>query len=180
MAFKKFMINGEVIFDADSNELKSIIGNEECIMLNAPTARCLQLLLERRDQVISREVFLEEVWRSRGIVVSENTFYQNISLLRKSLIKVGITEDIIVTIRQKGFIISESSNVTPIAHEKTEYSLSTYHEQIEDDASEILSTNNFKGEIKNRETFNTFRLSKWILIACFILIIIDIFTLFFK
>lgn len=36
-----------------------------------------------------------------GVVVSQNTFYQNISLLRKSLVKAGLSEDIIITVRQK-------------------------------------------------------------------------------
>jgi DNA-binding winged helix-turn-helix (wHTH) protein len=34
----------------------------------------------------------------------QNTFYQNISLLRKSLLKAGLSQDIIVTVRQRGFI----------------------------------------------------------------------------
>jgi DNA-binding winged helix-turn-helix (wHTH) protein len=39
--------------------------------------------------------------------VAENTFYQNISILRKSLRLVGLTDDIIVTIRRKGFSLAE-------------------------------------------------------------------------
>jgi DNA-binding winged helix-turn-helix (wHTH) protein len=30
------------------------------------------------------------LWETRGVVVSQNTFYQNISLLRKSLLKAGL------------------------------------------------------------------------------------------
>ncbi|MFK5298449.1 hypothetical protein ACI3TF_29155, partial [Klebsiella pneumoniae] len=32
----------------------------------------------------SWDEFLAAVWETRGVVVSQNTFYQNISLLRKS------------------------------------------------------------------------------------------------
>ncbi|ACI11902.1 hypothetical protein KPK_5127 [Klebsiella variicola] len=31
--------------------------------------------------------------------MSQNTFYQNISLLRKSLLKAGLSADIIITVR---------------------------------------------------------------------------------
>jgi DNA-binding winged helix-turn-helix (wHTH) protein len=49
------------------------------------------------------------VWKTRGIVVSQNTFYQNISLLRKSLVKAGLSQDIIVTVRQRGFVLAADS-----------------------------------------------------------------------
>lgn len=54
---------------------------------------------------------MEVVWQSRGIVVSQNTFYQNISLLRKSLKKSGLSADIIVTVRSKGFIVPADTRV---------------------------------------------------------------------
>ncbi len=46
-----------------------------------------------------------------GVVVSQNTFYQNISLLRKSLVKAGLSEDIIITVRQKGFSVAPNTLV---------------------------------------------------------------------
>lgn len=112
-----FMINEEVIFYVNMNQLISVRDNEENITLNVPTARCFLLLLENAGKVISRDEFMEAVWRNRGIVVSQNTFYQNISLLRKSLIKSGITQDIITTVRKKGFKISEDSSIVPVSVE---------------------------------------------------------------
>lgn len=114
MVFNLFIINDEVIFDANSYELKSLINLGDVILLNAPTSRCLQLLIEKKDVVVSRENFLEQVWLARGIVVSQNTFYQNISLLRKSLKKIGLTEDIIITVRRKGFILAPHTRIQPV------------------------------------------------------------------
>jgi DNA-binding winged helix-turn-helix (wHTH) protein len=71
------------------------------VTLNAPTARCLQLLLESNGKLYPGGVSGYSV-ENRGIVVSQNTFYQNISLLRKSLLKAGLSQDIIVTVRQRG------------------------------------------------------------------------------
>ena len=75
------IINDEVIFCENLFELRSLRSQDDVITLNAPTARCLQLLLDKAGQVVSRDDFLTQVWQARGIVVSQNTFYQNISLL---------------------------------------------------------------------------------------------------
>lgn len=106
------MINKEVIFDENTNELRSLKDESATVSLNAPTARCLQLLLESKGKVISREQFLAEVWNARGVVVSQNTFYQNISLLRKSLEQAGLSKDIITTVRKRGFILALDVEVT--------------------------------------------------------------------
>lgn len=54
------------------------------------------------------------------MVVSQNTFYQNISLLRKSLLKAGLSEDIIITVRQKGFSVAPDTLVIPLSDEECE------------------------------------------------------------
>lgn len=108
MIFKNVIINDAVIFKVNDSELIPLTQDGEAILLNSPTARCLQLLLERQGCVVSRDDFLEQVWGAKGIVVSQNTFYQNISLLRKSLKKAGLHEDIVVTVRRKGFTLSSN------------------------------------------------------------------------
>lgn len=116
--FNGCIINQEIIFNANMNELRPLAGDGECISLNAPTARCLLLLLQNCDKVISRDEFLAAVWETRGVVVSQNTFYQNISLLRKSLVKAGLSEDIIITVRQKGFSVAPNTLVIPLSDEE--------------------------------------------------------------
>ncbi|MCU6663648.1 Transcriptional activator CadC [compost metagenome] len=115
MTFNKFIINNEVIFDMNINELQPLTLSGSLVTLNAPTARCLQLFLEHKGKVISREEFLDSVWKTRGVVVSENTFYQNISLLRKSLARAGLSQEIIVTIRQRGFRIAQGTDIIPVS-----------------------------------------------------------------
>lgn len=113
MIFNEYIINGEVIFDVNGNELRPVGANGESVSLNAPTARCLQLLLESHGKIVSREEFLDTVWKTRGVVVSQNTFYQNISLLRRSLAKSGLSKNIISTVRQQGFVLASDSHITP-------------------------------------------------------------------
>lgn len=120
LLFNGCIINQEVMFNANMNELRSLAGNGECVSLNAPTARCLLLLLQNKGKVISRDEFLASVWETRGVVVSQNTFYQNISLLRKSLVRAGLSEDIIITVRQKGFSIAPATMITPLSDEECE------------------------------------------------------------
>ena len=120
LLFNGCIINQEIIFNANMNELRSLTGNGECISLNAPTARCLLLLLQNKGKVISRDEFLASVWETRGVVVSQNTFYQNISLLRKSLVRAGLSEDIIITVRQKGFSVAPDTMIIPLSDEECE------------------------------------------------------------
>lgn len=112
MIFNEYIINDEIIFDVNANELRPLGGRGELVSLNAPTARCLQLLLESQGEIVSREEFLDTVWKTRGIIVSQNTFYQNISLLRRSLAKAGLSKDIISTVRQQGFVLAADTYVT--------------------------------------------------------------------
>ena len=55
MIFNEYIINNEVIFNVNMNELQPVGDNGESVTLNAPTARCLQLLLESNGKIISRE-----------------------------------------------------------------------------------------------------------------------------
>lgn len=58
MTFNSYIINDEVIFNMDVNELQPVAGKDhEAITLNTPTARCLQLLLESNGNIISRDEF---------------------------------------------------------------------------------------------------------------------------
>ncbi len=49
---------------------------------------------------------MNEVWRKHGMEVTVNTLYQNISILRKTLKRVGIDENIIITVPKKGITLS--------------------------------------------------------------------------
>ncbi|HHS9880859.1 winged helix-turn-helix domain-containing protein [Klebsiella aerogenes] len=183
MAFSEFIINDEVIFDVNMSELRSVNGSGETINLNGPTARCLQLLIESNGRIISREEFLETVWKTRGVVVAQNTFYQNISLLRKSLLKAGLSKDIIITVRQRGFILATNSVITAVA--KTEEEASTQpvatvaqeEKRTEADVQEI-KTNERQNENASRRE-GAFKLPTWFILMFVIMAATNILSLLF-
>ncbi|EIV3803876.1 TPA: winged helix-turn-helix domain-containing protein [Klebsiella aerogenes] len=183
MAFSEFIINDEVIFDVNMSELRSVNGSGETINLNGPTARCLQLLIESNGRIISREEFLETVWKTRGVVVAQNTFYQNISLLRKSLLKAGLSKDIIITVRQRGFILATDSVITAVA--KTEEEASTQpvatvaqeEKRTEADVQEI-KTNERQNENASRRE-GSFKLPTWFILMFVIMAATNILSLLF-
>ncbi|WP_433977665.1 winged helix-turn-helix domain-containing protein [Erwinia sp. E_sp_B01_9] len=55
--------------------------------MNTPASRCFMLLIQKRGKVVTREEFLQHVWIENGAFVSQNTYYQNISILRRTLKK---------------------------------------------------------------------------------------------
>ncbi|URQ61288.1 winged helix-turn-helix domain-containing protein [Pantoea alhagi] len=102
-----YCINNNVIFDPLKHTLTSSkFYPEKDTRLNQPTSRCLSLLIERKGSVITQEDFMNEVWRKHGMEVTVNTLYQNISILRKTLKRVGIDENIIITVPKKGITLS--------------------------------------------------------------------------
>lgn len=183
MAFIEFIINDEVIFDVNMSELRSVNGNGKTISLNGPTARCLQLLIESNGRIISREEFLETVWKTRGVVVAQNTFYQNISLLRKSLVKAGLSQDIIITVRQRGFILAADSAITPVVKAEEEIltppviSSSKIEKPLADEVEE-KKRDETQYRIENRRG-STFKLPMWFIVMFVIMAATNILSLLF-
>ena len=189
MTFNSYIINDEVIFNMDVNELQPVAGKDhEAITLNTPTARCLQLLLESNGNIISRDEFLSAVWKERGVVVSQNTFYQNISLLRKSLLRAGLTQDVVVTVRQRGFVIATGTVIRQV----TLHNEFNSAQPLSTDASMRIINDKYIARIDDAEVQNsvrkTFRingltsrqLSWWTFIIVAIMAIINIIFLCFK
>ena len=189
MTFNSYIINDEVIFNMDVNELQPVAGKDhEAITLNTPTARCLQLLLESNGNIISRDEFLSAVWKERGVVVSQNTFYQNISLLRKSLLRAGLTQDVVVTVRQRGFVIATGTVIRQVTLQNEFNSA----QPLSTDASMRIINDKYIAKIDDAEVQDrvrkTFRingltsrqLSWWTFIIVAIMAIINIIFLCFK
>ncbi|OUH69262.1 hypothetical protein AZ029_004533 [Klebsiella pneumoniae] len=154
MTFNSYIINDEVIFNMDVNELQPVAGKDhEAITLNTPTARCLQLLLESNGNIISRDEFLSAVWKERGVVVSQNTFYQNISLLRKSLLRAGLTQDVVVTVRQRGFVIATGTVIRQVTLQNEFNSA----QPLSTDASMRIINDKYIAKIDDAEVQNSVR-----------------------
>ncbi|HAU4332808.1 TPA: CadC family transcriptional regulator [Citrobacter freundii] len=99
---KVFLLNGTVVFWPERNLLHAKSDETKRLTLNTPAARCLSLLIQRQGQVIERDYFFEHVWFINGAQVTNNTFYQNISLLRRAFKELGLNEELIVTVPRVG------------------------------------------------------------------------------
>lgn len=98
--FNGCIINQEIIFNANMNELRPLAGDgsASASMRQPPDACCCFCRIAAKS---FHGMSSGGCMGNTGVVVSQNTFYQNISLLRKSLVKAGLSEDIIITVRQK-------------------------------------------------------------------------------
>ncbi|MFK8259606.1 transcriptional regulator [Erwinia sp. AnSW2-5] len=112
-----YIINNSVEFNVKERTLTSLEDNNNKIILYAPASGCLLLLLKNRNTVLGKDVFFDEVWKKNGVHVTANTFYQNISILRRSFIKLGQGNEIINTIPRKGMQLSKFLAITEITEE---------------------------------------------------------------
>ncbi|MEE7533825.1 winged helix-turn-helix domain-containing protein [Klebsiella huaxiensis] len=111
----RYQLNDFIEFNPESNTLKMIDNHLVVITINQPVARCLELLLERRYEMVLQKDFYPYVWGEHGKAVSINTLYQNISLLRKAFKTFGEKgNNFVITHSKKGFSLSPTVSVKKI------------------------------------------------------------------
>jgi len=93
--------NGAVL----NSDAATLIYNGEKIDLTKNEYRILQLLLEKKGTIVSRELLMEKLWET-DCFVDENTLTVNVTRLRKKLEKYGLT-DFITTKVGMGYFIGE-------------------------------------------------------------------------
>jgi len=106
-----YIINGFVEFHPAESTLRNLNDPEKVVVLNSPAGRCLLLLIKRSDQIVTQHEFMEIVWEQNGMLVTPNTFYQNVSILRKGLKKVGLDEGLVVTIPRVGLTLASGTQI---------------------------------------------------------------------
>lgn len=108
---KHYIINGQVEFHPAASTLRDLNNPDRVVILNSPAGRCLLLLIERIGTIVTQQECMDIVWQRRGMLVSPNTYYQNISILRKGLKKVGFEHDPIVTIPRIGLTLASDTKI---------------------------------------------------------------------
>lgn len=99
------LLEQKVVYDPSTHSLYKINDINNQVALAIPASRCFFSLLEHQGKVVSHADLLQFVWGSRGMMVSPNTLYQNMSILRKTLGSLEISDEIIKTVPKRGFII---------------------------------------------------------------------------
>lgn len=115
-----YLLHGLVAFWPDKNLLISTADESRNISLSNPATRCLLLLIQHHGNVVERDYFFQHVWENNGTQVTNNAFYQNISLLRRAFKEFGLNEEWIVTVPKVGIKLESTLriDVQPQAEEK--------------------------------------------------------------
>jgi len=83
------------------------------IPITPKTFAVLKLLIERREEIVSREDLLEAVWKKRFI--SDSTFHSQMNAVRSAVGDSGRTQRVIRTVARKGFrFIAALTDSAPI------------------------------------------------------------------
>lgn len=109
---KQIILNGVAAFLPEKHRIIAINSDQQPLSLSIPASRCLALLVNYQGEVVLRERFFHEVWVSNGAQVTNNTFYQNISLLRRAFKEFGLNEDYIVTVPKVGVKLENTLKIT--------------------------------------------------------------------
>ena len=121
-----YIINDMVEFHPVASTLHNLHNPNNTVTLNSPASRCLLLLIKNEDTVVSQQEVMDSVWGEIGMTVSPNTYYQNISVLRKGLKKIGLSEETVITIPRIGLTLAAGTRImkrdinTPVIHSHDE------------------------------------------------------------
>lgn len=99
-----YLIGDSVEFWPEENLLYSRVNGEK-ITLFIAASRCFQLLLSQQGELVPQRDLFEAGWQKNGLEVSNNTFYQNILMLRKGFKLAGYEQAVIKTVPRQGLTV---------------------------------------------------------------------------
>jgi DNA-binding winged helix-turn-helix (wHTH) protein len=103
-----YLINDCVYFRTSDFALWASSDREEMTSIGVVQGRLLGYLLLNTDRVISRDELLERVWVDYGLRPSGASLNQHMSIIRKYLMSLGVSEDLIRTIPKLGYMVEGS------------------------------------------------------------------------
>lgn len=112
-----YIINEVIEFHPAKSTLRNINNPDSLVTLNSPAGRCLLLLINRVGNIVTQQEFMDVVWKQSGMQVTSNAYYQNISVLRKGLKRIGLGADIIVTIPRIGLTLASGTRIRKVEPE---------------------------------------------------------------
>ena len=94
------IVIGDLFIDTDSGRVSK---GEKEVVLSALEFRILQIFVENRGRILSREALLEDVWDIAGNFVNDNTLSVYIKRLREKIEDDPQNPKIIMTVRGLGY-----------------------------------------------------------------------------
>ncbi|MFT2793956.1 winged helix-turn-helix domain-containing protein [Serratia sp. T13T92] len=99
----RYLINNQISFDAIKGELY-IYGEEAAGMCTLPDSatRLLAFLIANKENIVSREELLDEIWEQYDLKASYNNLGNYLRSIRKAFKDLGMDDEVIITFPKKG------------------------------------------------------------------------------
>ena len=104
-----YLIENKVYFYPHNNLLTSLDGDSNVKLLSTGS-ECLLALINKHGEIVPKEDFIENVWKKKGVIATEHTFYQTILTVRKGFSQLGL-HGIIKTKYRIGLTIDKSVSI---------------------------------------------------------------------
>lgn len=108
----KIVFNNKVVYDHTMATLYNISNDNEKVLLTTPANHCLYIITNNRPEIISQRVLFADVWESHGAPINSNTFYQNISIIRRAFKQLGLVDDVILTVPRRGVRVASNIEIS--------------------------------------------------------------------
>ncbi|KVT54036.1 hypothetical protein WK55_22140 [Burkholderia ubonensis] len=104
-------VMGDIAYDIQTRVLVNL-ADQSLKYLSRNESLLLQLLLEGPQ---TKEALIEHIWGARGIVVTDASYYQLVTRLRRSFEAIGLSRDRIRTIPRYGLgLVRDATETAPI------------------------------------------------------------------
>lgn len=113
------LLNNIIEFDNDNSRLLNK-STGDVINLSLTSSGVLNLLIEHKGDVVSRNEIFDKIFVFNGNNITNNNLNQYISSLRRNIKSLGIEEEFIITVPRVGFMISRDIITSDIQYEHME------------------------------------------------------------
>ncbi len=96
-----FLINGRFVFDACSMKLTDSHHTQRSVYLSYKEGQLLHLILTNSN---NKNDIIESLWGKHNVIVSDNSYYKIIHILRKKLLSIGLPKETLRTQSRMGLV----------------------------------------------------------------------------
>ncbi|MDD7997145.1 helix-turn-helix domain-containing protein [Kosakonia radicincitans] len=112
-----FLIEKSVIYDCRTKRLICLYGTAKYISLRKTQSYLLEYLLcHGVNNVVSDDMLMSDVWERNGLRASVQRVWQVINDLKYNVSKSGVSDEFILRVSRKGYLIRSSSVQTLFYH----------------------------------------------------------------
>lgn len=110
-----YLINHLVMFNTVEYQLTLLNDESQVIKLSNTAGRVLEELIRVHGggETVPRATLFEKVWESQGLHPSNGNLNQQISLIRKALISLGLESTAIITLPKRGLKLNDHLIISP-------------------------------------------------------------------